>query len=127
MKHRGKVFELAVRDSDLSITKIAEKLTAAGLSTSQRHIYNLFENHDLPLDYFIHGGVILNHDFAPDIPELKKYLLAFPHYNKKSKDSGEFKEKFYNQLEETNTWMAKYNTLLESKVEEYMLEIRAAR
>lgn len=119
MKHRGKIFEQAVRNSDFSITKITEKLTKAGLSTSQRHMYNLFENQNLPLDYFILCGPLLNHDFTNEIPELKKFVATFPIGDGKQKDPGNFRDKFYSQLEETNNWVTKYTELLESKIEEY--------
>lgn len=119
MKHRGKIFEQAVRNSDFSITKITEKLTDAGLPTSQRHMYNLFENQNLSLDYFIQGGLIINHDFTNEIPELKKFVATFPMGDGKSKDPGKFRDKFYSQLEETNAWVTKYTQLLESKIEEY--------
>lgn len=71
MKHQGKIFEKAVRNSKISITKIAQ---AAGYSS--RHFYNLFENESIANELFVKVGKIIGHNFEQDVPELRAYLLA---------------------------------------------------
>ena len=71
MKHQGKIFEKAVRKSNISITKIAK---ATGYSP--RHFYNLFENEIISNDLFVKVGKIIGFNFEQDVPELRAYLLA---------------------------------------------------
>ncbi len=71
MKHKGKILEKAVRKSLVPIVTVGKEL---GFRTG-RHMYNLFEKEDLPLELFIRTGKIIGHDFAKDLPEITQFLM----------------------------------------------------
>ena len=93
MKHKGKIFEKAIRNSHLPITKIAQ---LAGYSS--RNMYNLFEKEHLPFSLFVKVGKIIGYDFAEDLPEITKFLMINEPegvYQLESK----YKEKYFDLLE----------------------------
>jgi len=112
MKHRGEIVEVAVRQSGFPITQLAKRL-----GKSRRHVYNLFENPQVPIDTIIEIGKIIHHDFTPEIKELKPYrtpekvttvVETGAKYNKPEDSTEYWKNKYLRLLE-------KYNTLLEKK------------
>ncbi|HRP53400.1 MAG TPA: hypothetical protein PLI97_07810 [Fluviicola sp.] len=107
MKHRGEIIEKAVRESGVSITKIAKQF-----HRSRQWVYNVFETSDLSLDIILEFGKILHYDFSDEIPQLASSTSS-TNYAKSSSENehtiGYWKDKYYNLLEE-------YNTLLKSVV-----------
>jgi hypothetical protein len=70
LKHQGKILEKAIRNSHISITKIAELLGYTG-----RNMYNLFDKEELPNELFIRTGKIIGYDYSKDLPELTEFLM----------------------------------------------------
>lgn len=114
MQHRGKIVEKAVRESEVSITKICKKL---GKTT--RWMYYTFDNPDVSLDHIVQIGKVINHDFSSEIKEYalfieKPFRTSFYEpemsYNKHSENADYWKDKYLDLLE-------KYNALLTEKME----------
>lgn len=70
MKHKGEIFEKAIRNSKISIKKISEEI-----GYSNRQMYNFFETENLPNSLFIKVGKVISYDFSKDLPELIEYLM----------------------------------------------------
>lgn len=70
MKHHGKILEIAVRKSKIPITSIADAVGYSG-----RHMYNLFETEELPMELFMKVGKIIGHDFSFELPDLSTYNI----------------------------------------------------
>ena len=71
MQHRGEIVEQAVRQSGLSLTKLAKRI-----GKSRKWIYDSFQNPNLSIEYVIAIGKIIYHDFSLEINELKN--IHFP-------------------------------------------------
>ena len=103
MIHRGEIVEQAVRKSGFPITELARRM-----KRSRRHIYNLFENPNVPLDTILAVGKIIHHDFSKEFKELRHYNISDPELNPQD-HTGEY-------TVETNSieyWKNKYLLLLE--------------
>lgn len=110
MVHRGEVVEKAVRQSGYSITKLA-----ARMGKSRRHVYNIFENPNVPIDTILEIGKIIHYNFSElfpavyDIPEGKENIaehrFTYPH---EEETVDYWRNKYILLLE-------KYNDLLEKK------------
>lgn len=99
MQHRGEIVEIAVRESGISISKLALLL-----GKSRRWVYLLFSNEQVPLDYVIQIGRLIQHDFSTQLDELKS--LSDRHDFKQQHPSNEndylyWKTKYFELLEET--------------------------
>ncbi len=108
MKHKGKILEKAVRNSNISITKIAELI-----GYTSRNMYNLFERDDLPNELFIRTGKIIGYDYSKDLPELTEFLmLREPQeaYNL----NGAYQQKYLELLEKHMKLKEEYDLLMES-------------
>jgi predicted transcriptional regulator len=107
MKHRGEIVEKAVRDSGVSISALANKL-----GKSRRHIYNLFQYHNLDWETISHIGEIINFDFTLKFPELAKQNISIQSAPNDLKSCIEqmhyWKDKYISLLEE-------YNKILKTK------------
>lgn len=68
MKHRGEILEKAIRNSKVSITKVAQEYKC-----SQRNMYNLFETVNLSNEVMVAFGKIIGYDFSRELPELLEY------------------------------------------------------
>lgn len=112
MIHRGENIERAVRESGYSITKLALRL-----GRSRRHVYNIFETIDVPIETVLEIGKIINHDFTYLLP---KYGLGVTenlaltnqiseHQKNSSVEIEYWKNKYLELLE-------KYNKLLETRL-----------
>jgi predicted transcriptional regulator len=112
MIHRGEIIEQAVRESGMSITKLAIRM-----GRSRRHIYNLFETVDVPLEVILEIGKIINHDFtyllpASSVSYSEKISLSAQGVESTVVNSSEidyWKNKYLDLLE-------KYNKILESRI-----------
>lgn len=62
MNHRGEIIEKAIRESNIPISRIAQKL-----KKSRQFIYNIFDTPNVPLDLVIEIGKIINYDFSKKI------------------------------------------------------------
>lgn len=110
MEHQGKIVEEAVRKSGIAITRLA-KLTGY----SRRHLYNMFQEPKLSIEFLLLVGKIIHHDFTPKIKQLQKL-------NKEGEISNDenpmyWKDKYLKLLE-------KHNDLVESKIQHYFKEKR---
>lgn len=108
MKHKGKILEKAVRNSNISITKIAELI-----GYTSRNMYNLFERDDLPNELFIRTGKVIGYDYSKDLPELTEFLmLREPQeaYNL----NGAYQQKYLELLEKHMKLKEEYDLLMES-------------
>jgi predicted transcriptional regulator len=102
--HRGKIAEKAVRESGVSLTSLAERL-----SVSRRTLYNYFLQTDLSIHTMLAIGKIIHVDFSK---LLSKEIYVIPpsqqfevHDSQLDKEPSFWKEKYYSLLE-------KYNELL---------------
>ena len=105
MEHQGKIVEEAVRKSGIAITRLA-KLTGY----SRRHLYNMFQEPKLSIEFLLLVGKIIHHDITPKIKQLQKL-------NKEGEISNDenpmyWKDKYLKLLE-------KHNDLVESKIQHY--------
>lgn len=105
MEHQGKIVEEAVRNSGISITRLAI-LTGY----SRRHIYNMFNEYKLSIEFLLLVGKFIHHDFSPKIKQLQKFnkegeLL-------KEETTAFWKDKYLKLLE-------KHNHLVETKIQNY--------
>lgn len=99
MIHRGEIVEKAVRDSGIPISSLAKKL-----GKSRRHIYNIFQYHNLDWETIINIGEAIKIDFTILFPELSKEKSQITINQPKDLNSC---------IEELNYWKNKYITLLE--------------
>jgi predicted transcriptional regulator len=93
MLHRGEIVEQVIRNSGLSITRIAKRL-----DVTRATMYNYFEDANLNLDTVAAIGKILNYDFPEifskanlkqihTVPEkIDTVNEEVPSYNKKKED-----------------------------------------
>ncbi|MDB4999582.1 MAG: hypothetical protein JWR76_659 [Mucilaginibacter sp.] len=100
----GQIVEKVVKMGKLSISEVSRKL-----NVSRRTLYNWFKTKDLSFDTIEKIGVVINHDFSEEFPEV------FP--LNKSLKGGDFD--ITNQQTKENLsdpiyyWMDKYIKLLE--------------
>ncbi|MHB8259711.1 MAG: hypothetical protein ACYDCN_06390 [Bacteroidia bacterium] len=115
-QHHGEILEQAIRQSAISITKIAKKT-----GYTRQHIYNLFQQKSIDLNLILTIGEFIHHDFSDAIQPLKKYKqLHYAEYAANLKDDtgyhpNIFEQKYYALLEEHNQLLKKYNKLLTKK------------
>ena len=99
MQHRGKIVEVAVRESGVSISRLAHLM-----GKSRRWVYLMFENEKVPLDHLFDIGQLIDHDFTDDIVELKSiserqdFMQCSP---SNKNDYLHWKIKYYELLEES--------------------------
>ena len=97
--HLGETIHRAVKEKKFPITLLAERL-----HKSRQHIYNLFQNPDVPIDIILKIGKIIQYDFAQDLKEMasvpEEFIL-------KKLTEPEIK------LESVMYWKSKYFELLE--------------
>ena len=108
MLHRGEIVEAVVRENGIYLTKLAKKL---GYST--RHLYNLFEKHNLSYDIIIEIGKIIGYDFRKnfvDIHILNSVEKPLAEQEKYSiEDYLRLKDKYIELLEKYNELLLKSN------------------
>ncbi len=110
MVHRGEVVEKAVRQSGYSITKLANRM-----GKSRRHVYNIFENPNVPIDTILEIGKIIHYNFSELFPaaydiqdskeNISEHRVGYPH---EEETVDYWRNKYILLLE-------KYNDLLEQK------------
>lgn len=113
MEHRGEIVEQAIRKSGYPITKIAEKI-----GKSRRWMYLMFDNPTVSYEIIIKIGKIINHDFTEEIKALRKHLPSAFHEEQEvygNKNAAYWKQKYYDLLEEYNSFLKKYKEDMESK------------
>lgn len=108
MKHKGKILEKAVRNSNISITKIAGLL-----DYTSRNMYNLFERDDLPNELFIRTGKVIGYDFSKDLPELVEFLMIREPQEAYNLSAG-YQQKYLELLEKHMKLKEEYDLLMES-------------
>jgi len=82
MVHKGEIVEKAVRASGIKLTELAKKM-----NLSRRHLYNLFEESNLSVEYIYKIGKIIHYDFTNEIGSYlknsslhsSKYITFFIH------------------------------------------------
>lgn len=99
--HRGKIAEKAVRESGVSLTSLAERL-----SVSRRTLYNYFLQPDLSIHTLLAIGKNIHVDFSKMLPK-ETYVIPSPHQfevrdSLPEKDPSFWKEKYYSLLEKHN-------------------------
>jgi plasmid maintenance system antidote protein VapI len=116
-QHHGEILEQAIRQSSVSISKIARKT-----GYTRQHIYNLFQQKSIDLNLILTIGEFIHHDFSDSIQALKKYKqLHYAEYAANAKEDSAshradiFEQKYYALLEEHNQLLKKYNKLLSQK------------
>ena len=102
MKHKGEIIEKAVRESGITITQLAKQI-----KKSRRHIYNIFDNPNVPVDVILTIGKIIHHDFSHEFTDLTgiKSYKTLESFNIVEDNSVEYKN--------TEYWKNKYFGLLE--------------
>lgn len=108
MKHKGKILEKAIRNSNISITKIAALLGYTG-----RNMYNLFEKDELPNELFIRTGKVIGYDFSKDLPELVEFLMLREPQEAYNLNSG-YQQKYLELLEKHMKLKEEYDLLVQS-------------
>lgn len=106
MIHRGEVVERAIRQSGMAITEVAKRM-----GRSRRHLYNIFEDPNIPTTTVLQIGKIIHHDFTRELPDLdvqfiEQELNELEGEYQKSNTVSFWQNKYLALLE-------KYNTLLE--------------
>ena len=96
----------------LSVSTIAEKC-----KVSRNTVYRWFEKEDLPLEYVLILGKVLNYDFRPEFPEFGTVQEPVAKYGTN------FKDKYFNLMEEFHLLQVKYNELMDQKLKEFALEL----
>jgi predicted transcriptional regulator len=105
MQHRGEIVEHAVRQSGLSLTKLATRI-----GKSRKWIYDSFQNPNLSIEYVIAIGKIIYHDFSLEINELKNKSFSHQGTENTNDSSDNFWKNKYIEL------LEKHNQLLEKVV-----------
>lgn len=103
MIHRGETVEKAVRESGYSITKLAKRM-----GKSRRHIYNVFENPQVPIETVLEIGRIIHYDFSDILPQGGFYISPDSH-NISSDNKGAYGP----NEQSVEYWKNKYLILLE--------------
>ena len=67
-QHHGEILERAVRQSGVSISKIAQKI-----GYTRAHIYNLFHQKTLDLNLILAVGEAIHYDFSDTVSALKTH------------------------------------------------------
>lgn len=101
MTHRGEVLERAARESGMPMTVLAKRL-----GKSRRHIYDLFQQAQVPVDTLVEIGKLIHHDFSEELPR----LLVPPSEGPKAIASQPTSSY---EVEEAQFWKNKYLVLLE--------------
>lgn len=101
MQHKGEIVEKAVRESGISISKVAKML-----GKSRRWMYHTFESNNISIDVILEIGKIIHHDFSKDIKGLIKYKLASDQSDDNNENKTEYWRNKYVEL------LEKYNELL---------------
>lgn len=101
MQHRGEIIEKAVRESGVSISKLAKRM-----NKSRQYIYNIFTTIDVNPDVILEIGKIIGHDFTSEIQIFQLVEEPIVKYNKLNEEVLYWKNKYIDLLE-------KYNKLLE--------------
>lgn len=111
-KHYGQIVELVIRKKGFSISELA-RLT----HMNRRSVYNWFNQKYLKQEIIYQIGIIINHDFSVEFPELfrkedfnqtRSDLNIFSFWE--SPNPSLWKDKYIELLE-------KYNNLLRSRIE----------
>ncbi|MFP5470047.1 MAG: helix-turn-helix domain-containing protein [Bacteroidia bacterium] len=100
-QHRGEIIEKAVRQSGISITKLAQRL-----GKSRRTIYNIFQDKDVPVDLIVEISRIINYNFEKEIHNFAQKGRHF--YEVQTTDADYWKNKYLNLLEEHNELLKKF-------------------
>ncbi|MDB4919437.1 helix-turn-helix transcriptional regulator [Mucilaginibacter sp.] len=111
-KHYGQIVELVIRKKGFSISELA-RLT----HMNRRSVYNWFNQKYLKQEIIYQIGIILNHDFSVEFPELfrkEDFSQNLPGLNGfsiwDSSNPPLWKDKYIELLE-------KYNNLLRNRIE----------
>jgi hypothetical protein len=113
-KHYGQIVELVVRKKEFSISELA-RLT----KMNRRSVYNWFNQKYLKQDIIQRIGVIINHDFSSEFPE----LFRPNDFNQDQPQSGLENLVFWEKPDTANLkdkyieLLEKYNSLLSKKIE----------
>jgi hypothetical protein len=100
-KHYGQIVELVIRKKGVSISELA-RLT----NMNRRSVYNWFNQKYLKQDIIYQIGLILNHDFSVEFPE----LFRKEDFNQNQSCLSEF---LFPVSSEQPLWKDKYIELLE--------------
>lgn len=91
---------------NFSISELSKKI-----GVSRRHVYNIFDNPNVPIDMILKIGKVIHYDFSNDIKEIS--IIS----NDIKNSSLNSNELFYN---DASFWRKKYVDLLE----EYQLLLK---
>jgi len=111
-QHHGEILEQAIRQSSISITKVAKKT-----GYTRQHLYNLFKQDIIDLNIILLIGEFIHHDFSDTIHQLKKYKnLQLAEIATLNGTQMSFEQKYYELLKEHNQLLRKYTKLVEKKI-----------
>lgn len=110
--HRGEMISAKIKELGVPITKVAERL-----GINRKTLYNWMERHDLPLEYVIEIGKVINHDFRPELPEFSSAAEAESNYGT------DWKTRYFMLLEENHEISKKHLALLDAKLKEFALSL----
>lgn len=112
-KHYGQIVELIVRKNGFSISELA-RLT----HMNRRSVYNWFNQKYLKQEIIYQIGIIINHDFSVEFPEL------FRKDDFKNQNSANLNDLTFWEAPNPSLWkdkyielLEKYNTLLINRIE----------
>lgn len=71
MASRGEIVHQVIRESGISVTKLAEKIRI-----SRAQLYQDFTNPEMSFDRILAIGKVLKHDFSQDFKELSGSLIS---------------------------------------------------
>jgi plasmid maintenance system antidote protein VapI len=104
-QHRGEIIENAVRQSGVSITKLAQRL-----GKSRRTMYNIFHDRDVPTELIFDISKIINYDFGKEFYTYGQNFL--PSHKLSEQDADYWKNKYLRLLEEHNELLKKFSKTL---------------
>lgn len=119
MIHRGEIVQKAVRESGISVVKLAERI-----GMSRRNVYNLFENDKLNWDVIKKVGKVIHHDFRKEFEELNQETMMTMVGDLEAPSYKKYDHTMF--MEELNYWKTKCIELLEQN-NQLLLELGELR
>jgi predicted transcriptional regulator len=101
MVHKGEIIKVAVTESGVSITHLAEEM-----GVTRKTIYNIFDRIDVDNNTILKIGTIIHYNFSEKLPKLKSIQIDDPLEEYPLKTTSQLKE-------EVDLWKGKYIALLE--------------
>ncbi|WP_165870299.1 helix-turn-helix domain-containing protein [Albibacterium bauzanense] len=101
LRHDGEILKKLIGKGDIPISRIAKQM---GVNRST--IYRMFDKADIPIDFLLKIGKVINKDMSPFFPEVIQAIQEPPVNYSSPKSYSEL-------LDERRYWKDKYINILE--------------